>query len=84
MLDVLLNHQCFIFQSICSAADLKCSNLKIDEFNDYCDKYLRGVTPDSMDTGAELGVLDAVYFYHIRRGLVHAVVFVCQFIPCRL
>lgn len=46
--------------------------------------YLRGVSPDPVDIGAELGVLDAVYLHHICRGVVHAVVFVCQFIPGRL
>lgn len=55
-----------------------------DIFMDWCDEYLRGVAPNPVDIWAELGVLDAVYFYHIYRGVVHAVVFVCQFIPCRL
>lgn len=37
-----------------------------------------------MNIGAELGVLNTVYFHNVRRGLVHAVVFIRQFIPCRL
>lgn len=56
----------------------------MNEFKSWCDSYLRWVAPDPVVIGAELGVLDAVYFHHVHRGLVHAVVFVCQFIPCRL
>lgn len=46
--------------------------------------YLRGVSSDAVLAGTELGVLDAVHFHHIYRRIIHAVVFVCQFIPCRL
>lgn len=47
-------------------------------------EHLRRVAPDPVDVGTELCVLDAVHFYHICRGLVHTVVLVCQFVPCRL
>lgn len=49
-----------------------------------CEGYLRGVSPHAVDVGAELGVLDAVHLHDIHGGLVHAVVFVCQFVPGRL
>lgn len=49
-----------------------------------CESYLRGVSPHAVDVGAELGVLDAVHLHDIDGGFVHAVVFVCQFIPGRL
>lgn len=63
----------------CQSADMKEGILVW-----WRNEYLRGVASNPVDIGAELGVLDAVYFYHIYRGLIHAVVFVCQFIPCRL
>ena len=47
-------------------------------------KNLRGVASNPMFTGAELGVLDAVYLHHVHLRIIHAIVFVCQFIPCRL
>ena len=58
--------------------------LRIAEFKNWYDKYLRRVAPDPVDIGAELGVWDTVYFDHIYWGIVHAVVFVCQLVPCRL
>lgn len=42
---------------------------------------LRGVASDAVRVGAELGVLDTVYFDHVHRWVVHAVVFVCQLVP---
>lgn len=53
-------------------------------FKDLRVYNLRGVAPDAMDIGAELGVLDTVYLHHIHRGVVHTIVFVREFIPCRL
>ena len=50
----------------------------------WCDEHLRGVAPDPVNIRAELGVLDAVHFDHVHWGVVHAVVFVCQFVPCWL
>ena len=54
------------------------------DFKDLCNSNLRGVAPDAMDVGAELGVLDTVYLHHIHRGIVHLIVFVCELIPCWL
>ena len=34
--------------------------------------------------GAELGVQDTVHLHHVDRRLLHTVIFVSQFVPCRL
>lgn len=49
-----------------------------------CEGYSRGVSPHAVDAGAELGVLDAVHLHDVHGGILHAVVFVRQFVPGRL
>lgn len=61
-----------------------CSRSGATKCTGGCEGYSRGVSPHAVDAGAELGVLDAVHLHDVRGGILHAVVFVRQFVPGRL